>query len=178
MFLVGFLSEVRAAGNQLEKFAAERGIANKEERAAWQAEKMAMFRPIMSPQIGYSITRLMPLDKIMAAHLHLFYTQYLQLEKILQRISKGVNDIQSGKQPERHIEHYQHDNKMAKDAFDRILIHASCADYLLSKYVLSKAAFWNRIISAWLPDEHTKNCYQLLKDQKYDVEQKYSRLRN
>lgn len=163
MHLVGTLVAVRAAGHQLDNLATKQGLTDPDNRAAWQAEKLVWLRPKLSPLFEVSIARVMPLNVATAAHLQLFYSQYLDLEDKLQRVDEAISEFQRDKVPERDKKHLMTDARSAKTLFDDVVLHADCAEYLLTKYVLSKTAFWNRLWLRWFPDTRTKQCYENLK---------------
>lgn len=163
MYLVGTLVAVRVAGQQLNNLATKQQVTNPDVRAVWQAEKLVWLRPKLSPMFEASMARIMPLDGTTASHLTFFHSQYLSLEDKLRRIESDIAEFQRGKEPERGKAHLMEDAKSSKRVFDDVVVYADCAVHLLSKFVLSKKAFWNRLWCRWFPDEKTKHCRELLK---------------
>lgn len=164
MQIIGTLVSVRTAGHLLDELAEEKGIANPDDRAAWQAEKLVSLRPKLSPLFEASIARVMPLDVTTAAHLHFFLSQYLDLEEKLQRISSDIKELERTGKPARDRNYMMADAKHAARVFGAVVGHADCAEHLLTKFVLSKMALWNRLWCGWFPDEQTTKCRKVLRD--------------
>lgn len=163
MHLVGTLVQVRVASTQLEALAKERGIADENDRAAWQAEKLVWLRPKLSPMFEASVARVMPIDVAAAAHLQLFLSQYLDLEDKLTRLQPDIEAYQRGVEPQRGKDYVIADARAAKRLFDAVATHAACAEHLISKFVLSSGAFWLSLWCKLFPDKKTRHCRECLK---------------
>ena len=59
----------------------------KENRHLWLAEKLAKYRPSMSPMFEASVVRVMPVNGKLASHLELFRLIYADVDLILDRIA-------------------------------------------------------------------------------------------
>jgi len=105
----------------------------------------------------------MPIDVTAAAHLQLFLGQYLDLEDKLMRLQPDIGAYHQGKEPLRKKEHMMADARSAKRLFDACAVHASCAEHLLTRFVLSAGAYWRRLWCKLFPDKTTRQCRECLK---------------
>ena len=82
---------------------------------------------------------------------------------IVVHLGEDIAEFQRGKEPGRDKKYLMADARIAKRVFDDTVRHAECAEHLLTKFVLSGRAFWNRLWCRWFPDTETTRCREILK---------------
>lgn len=165
MHVAGVLVEIRAAGVQLDELAREKPeLSDPNNRAYWQAEKLAYARPKISPLFDQYMARITPIDAVAAAHLRLFHTCYLYIEDKLKGVEAAISDQRQEQEQEQRREYIRQNARAIKRSFDRAKNYAEYAEYLISKHILSKWAFWNRLWSRIAPDSKIRKAYEELKN--------------
>lgn len=164
MHVVGTLVEIVVAGKQLERMAQEdEELKDPNNRAFWQAEKLAHLRPRISSLFELHMARILPIDVAAAAHLKFFHSRYLYMEEKIEGVEAAMLGHQSGQEPCRKVEYVRADAIAVKGAFDDAVLHADCAEHLISRHILSKWAMFNRLRSRWFPDAKTQFCHDTLR---------------
>lgn len=127
MVLTGNLVKVVIASQTLLKQSEDQGIPV-ESRHLWLAEKLAKFRPAVSPMFDASVARVMPVNGRLASHLELFRLIYSDVDAILKRIASDYEVFkQTGTFP-RAKDEMNSDSKRAATGFEIVVQHAICAE--------------------------------------------------
>jgi len=162
MVLVGNMVKVVAAFQTLLNKSEGEGVpADKHHR--WLSEKLAKFRPPLSPMFEASVARIMPVSGKLASHLELFSTIYSDVEKILARIADDYESYRRTGEAPRSKEEMDADADGVKRGFDTAVQHAICAEHLLSTLILSKAPTFNRIRMFIWKTKKEHRCNELLR---------------
>jgi hypothetical protein len=164
MLIVSTLVPVRIAARLLKDLADEKSFTNPDDRAAFIAEKLVWQRPKLIPSLEPAIARIMPINVMIAAHLTFFLSQYADMEKKLEPFGKAIKQHQSGIKPDRGREYLMKDAHSATRIFFQAAKHASCAEHLLNKFVLSRTPTLNKILSKVCPDANIKKCRMILQN--------------
>ena len=162
MVLAGNLVKVVIASQTLLK-ESENERVPAENRHLWLAEKLAKFRPTMSPMFEASVVRVMPVNGKLACHLELFRSIYADIEVILERISGDYEVFRRTGTVPRSQKEMSADAKRVTNGFDRVVQHAVCAEHLLAKLILSKTPTFNRVRIFFWRTKKEYRCSELLR---------------
>jgi len=130
----------------------------------WLSEKLAKFRPSLSPMFEASVARIMPVSGKLASHLELFSTIYSDVDTILERIHDDYESFSNTGNAPRSKGKMDADAKMVKIGFETAVQHAICAEYLLSKLISSNTPTFNRICMLLYKTKKERNCNDLLRE--------------
>lgn len=163
MLVVGNLVEVRIATEILEQIAKEKKIPE-QKYPLWFSEKLVQSHPPLSPLFEASLIRLTPIDVSMAAHLTLFYKNYLRIKIMLERLSEDYKHFLKNVKPIRPKEYMEVDACLVTHHFKLVVQHASCAEYLIITLVLSKFSLFHKLRRYLYLNQKEKDCLKLLKE--------------
>ena len=162
MLLVGTLVQMMARNAQLERLAKEKAIPEADFHK-WFSEKLVQSRPKMSAEFEASLIRLMPADLHLAAHLELFKTLIAEMDECLDRLAEDYKNLHEKGKLQRPVANIETDAKLATRAFGGAVLHATCAERLITHMVHSHFPSWHRL-RGWLrPSMEEQKCQQLLK---------------
>ena len=130
----------------------------------WLSEKLAKFRPSLSPMFEASVARIMPVSGKLASHLELFCIIYSDVEIILERISDDYESFSNTGVAPRSQEKMDADANMVKIGFETAVQHAICAEHLLSTLILSNTPTFNRMRMFLCKTKKERNCNDLLRE--------------
>ena len=162
MLLVGTLVQMLARNAQLDRLAKEKAIPEADFHK-WFSEKLVQSRPKMSSEFEASLIRLMPTDLHLAAHLELFKVLMGEMNECLDRLAEDYKNLHEKGKPQRPGANIETDAKLSTKAFKGAVLHASCAERLITHLVHGQFPSWHRL-RGWLrPTEEERKCQQLLK---------------
>lgn len=144
MVVSGTLSAVRVMSETLTAHSKQKSLT-KELLPLWFAEQIIQSLPKMPLLFDASVARLMPVDVPLAAHLNLFQQIYSKIEDLVKRV--GDDDISNLNHSKtlRPLDERKADYLNIAKLFQFAVEHANCAEYLISKLVLSRITFWHRL---------------------------------
>lgn len=163
MLVVGNLAQVRNVNIVLEELAKKKEVPEKEYHL-WYSEKLVHSHPSLSILFEASIARLMPVDVSMAAHLSLFHSIYLGIIVKIERLSEDFSNFHKTDKPIRPKDLMEADARLVTQLFKQVVSHASCAEHLITKLVLSKFSLFNRLRRYAYIKQEEKQCLKLLKE--------------
>jgi hypothetical protein len=163
MLAVSNLARVRNANEVLEKLATDKNVPA-EEYHLWFSEKLAHLHPSLSTHFEAAITRLMPVNVAMAAHLSLFQTIYSETEIKIQRLAEDYSKLYKGEEGSRPKNLMEADAKLITAYMKHAVQHASCAEQLINHLVLSPYSFFNKLKQYTCMKFEDKDCTKLLKE--------------
>jgi len=161
MLVARELTAVRVSVDSLKALAVRDNI-KQEEYPFWSSEKLAKIHPRLSPLFESSITRLMMIDNILAAHLSLFSKIYAQVELVLDRLYEDYDHFSKSGKPLRRKEDIAADSKLVASHMELVLEHIDCADFLISELILSRCSYFNRARRFFWKNKKEKECAQIL----------------
>lgn len=128
----------------------------------WIAERLMNTRPTLSGLFEASLLRIMPIDASMAAHLYLFKMLYLDVLEMVNKLV-GANDIlkETGQQTLTN-EKQQYLINQIHSRFLKACNHARCAEALIDRLILRRAAVFYRIGKNIRLMKYEKKCLELL----------------
>jgi hypothetical protein len=161
MLVSATLAAVRVVSASLTSLSSQDKITS-EDFPLWFAEKLVHSHPSMPVLFEASVARLMSVDVTLAAHLSLFQQAYSQIEFVLKRLADDYNYYQMHGKPLRPQDLRNADSCIIAKHFEFVVEHAKCAEYLISKLVLSRLCFWHRLRRRVLMNKKEKKCLQIL----------------
>jgi len=162
MVVSATLAAVRVVSETLAALSAQEGVTD-DNLPLWFAEKIAHMHPPLPVLFDSSVSRLMPVDVSLAAHLNLFQQTYTQTESVLKRITDDYTYYHMHGKTFRPQDLMKADCRIATKHFGFAAEHAECAVYLISTLVLSRCAFWYRLRRHFWKNELEKKCSELLR---------------
>jgi hypothetical protein len=162
MLVVGDLVSFRASAEALKELAGEQEVPGKH-YPFWLSEKLVWSRPTLSVLFEASVVRLMPVHTPLAAHLQLFHKIYSGTDEKLQRLSEDFKSFHGSGSAIRPPDHLRAAARAISRDFHVALLHASCAERLISDLLLSKMPTWNRLRRFLRPKPEEKECLQRLR---------------
>ena len=164
MLIIGNLAEFRAAGENLRRLAAEQNIPE-DEYSMWLSQHLIWKRPTLSSLFEASMIRVMPIHVTIAAHLSLLKTIYDNIETHTARLEHDFELLRQldTKTLPRSSQEMESDARLIASGFQLAGRHASCAEVMLSKFVLGSFPAWHKIKSKFFPTTEEKQCSQLIK---------------
>jgi len=163
MVVIANLVKVRTTSEALDHIAKDEEVQDAD-YSGWFSEKLVSSHPSLSVLFESSLSRIMPVDVCMAAHLSLFHEIYSRIEIILKRLSRDFEYFHEYRRPLRPREHLRSDADVVTRHFQRAVRHASCAEDLISKLILSKFSFLHRLRRhIWMTREE-KECLRVLRE--------------
>lgn len=163
MVIVANLSKVRTTSEALDHIAKDAKVPDAD-YSLWFSEKLVNSHPSLSILFESSLARIMPVDLCMAAHLSLFHEIYSRIEIILERLSRDFEHFHEHREPLRPPEHLRSDADVVTRHFQRAVRHASCAEDLISKLILSRVPTWHRLRRHIWMNREEKECLRVLKE--------------
>ena len=163
MLVVGNLVQIRSAYEALTELAKENKISE-QEYALWFSDRLVTMRPLLSPLFDSSMTRIMPSDTYLAAHLTLFHRIYQEVQIMVERIARDFEYFNEHKKPLRSEDQLRADANLVTRHFEFAFRHATCAEKLISDLILSRVPTWNRLRRFAWPKLDEKECMKQLKD--------------
>ena len=160
MLVAGEITAVRVSVDALKALAVKDKIIA-EEYPYWSSEKLAKLHPRLSTLFESSVTRLMPIDVILAAHLRLFCKIYAQVESLLDRLYEDYDHISKGVNPTRRREDILADSELVTNHMKLVLEHVDCAEFLISELILSRFWYLNRARRSCWKTKKEKECAQI-----------------
>ena len=164
MLVLSNLISVRITAEALTHVAKETEEIPVEDYPLWLSDKLVKSHPLLSMLFESSVARIMPVDACMAAHLSLFHRTYSTIEIILERLSNDFEYFQEHGKPLRSIEQFRADADIVNNHLNRAVRHASCAELLISKLILSRVSAWQRVIRHIRMNREEKACLRILKE--------------
>lgn len=162
MVVASNIIPVRVAYEALTDVAQQENVPEGE-YPLWFSEKLVHSHPSLPALFDASVARIMPIDVTLAAHLALFQKIYYDIEIMLERLSEDFQYFHEHGDARRPREQMKADARIITRHFSRIVEHVTCAEHLISKLVLSKAAIWHRLKCYVYPNKKEKECLKLLK---------------
>lgn len=163
MLVVANLIKVRITSEAIEHIAKD-GEVPDSDYSLWFADRLVSSHPSLSVFFESSLARIMPVNMCMAAHLSLFHEIYSRIEIILKRLSRDFENFHEHREPLRPPEHLRSDADIVTRHFQRAVRHASCAEDLISKLILSKFSTWHRMRRHIWMSRKEKECLRVLKE--------------
>lgn len=162
MVLSGNLAKVVSSSQVLLKQSEDQGVAE-QDRHLWLAEKLAKYRPNISPMFEASVMRVMPVNGKLAAHLELFRLIYADIDLILGRIADDYEVFKRTGAARRSKEEMSADADRATSGFEIAVQHAICAEHLLAKLILSNTPTFNKLRMLLWKTKKERSCEDLLR---------------
>lgn len=163
MVILGKLTAVRIAYEALAHVADSEKIPTRE-YSLWFSEKLADSHPSLSELFEVSVSRIMLVDVILAAHLSLFQSIYSGIEARLERFSQDLaNYYQRGK-PIRPGERLMADARIITQHFEKAVEHIKCSELLISRLILSRMSGLHRLRRYIWTKREEKECLKLLRE--------------
>ena len=113
------------------------------------------------------MVRVMPVHITLAAHLNLLKTIYGSLEPNFDRLTRDFERLKkrgSSEPPPRSEQEMEADARIIFSAFKLAEKHASCAEVMLSQFVLGSFPTWHRIRRRLFPTTEEKMCAKLIRE--------------
>lgn len=169
MVLVSNLAEVTVASQALRYLMKEEDI--RDNQSLWLAEKLASHHPTLSPMFETCVARVMPVSGTLASHLELFRKNYSYFEMILECISDDYEAFGQTNKAPRSREEMTIDAEKAVKSFDKVVKHATCAEDLLFKLILSRTPTFNRIRISLYKTRKERDCQGLFNNRDTEKEE-------
>ncbi len=162
MLLIADLTSVIAMKDAILEHI-ERENLGEEQHPSHVTDRLKRARHKLSPLFEASMSKIMPVDDQLSAHLTLFKTTY---GGIFEMVEEMVNHDEVFMKTGNRLIPKQTIN-MQKPLIHNGLLksceHASCAEQLLDMYVVGKNVFFNRLGKRLGIKKHNKDCRELLK---------------
>lgn len=164
MLVLSNLISVRITSEAITYVANETEEIPVEDYPLWLSDRLVKSHPSLSMLFESSVAQIMPVDACMAAHLSLFHRTYSAIEIILERLYKDFEHFREHRKPLRPIEQFRADADIVNHHLKRAVRHASCAELLISKLILSRVSTWHRLIRHIRMNKEEKKCLRVLKE--------------
>ncbi len=161
MLVVGNLVTVRTASRALGQLAVEQNI-EKENIPYWLSDKLVRRRIKLSPLFEASRIRLMPVNVHLAAHLELFQVIFTDVEAKLDMLTDDIAEFDSSDETKRKPEILKADARVIHKGFEAAVIHAKCAERILTLQVLSNYPTFHSLRILLFKTAEEKECKKLL----------------
>ena len=162
MLIVANLVKVKTASNVLDKLAKSENISD-EDLPEWYSEKLVRNKLQLSPLFEAYRIRLMPVCVHLAVHLEIFQMSFNASEIILDRLSKDYLALDMNSSQIRKIEIFKSDSKALYSEFNQAVLHASCAEKIVTNKIISNFKLLHSIQNKFLPTEEDQICVSMLK---------------
>ncbi len=163
MLVIANLIKVRTTSEALDHIAKDEGVPDAD-YSGWFSDKLVSLHPSLSVLFESSLARIMPVNMCMAAHLSLFHEIYSRIEIILKRLSRDFEHFHEYGKPLRPPEHLRADADIVTRHFQQAVRHASCAENLISKLILSRISTWHKLKRHIWINREEKECLRILKE--------------
>ena len=104
----------------------------------------------------------MIIDVVLAAHLSLFYKIYSEVENLLKRLSIDYDHSYKTGKPLRPQGLLEADSNIIPKHLKLVLENVECAEYLITKLILSRISILHRVIRHFWKTKKEKHCLQIL----------------